>query len=272
MDIHYAVDDPVALITLDRPHALNAFTWETVQALHTYVLEAVADPRVVGIVITGTGRGFCVGLDAAAVQATTNGAGVPDGVLDTGRLEGMFSYLLEQPKPIIAAINGVTAGGGFLLATMCDLRFASPEASFVSVFARRGLTAELGISWTLPRLTGTGHALDVLWSSMRIEDDEALRMGIVERVADPVVDAARAYVEQLAQEVAPAALADIKRLVYEGAGQELGAALASARAATAVAVRGPDAREGAAAFVERRAPQFARLSTVTASSASTSGS
>lgn len=259
MDIHYAVDDPVALITLDRPRALNAFTWETLRALREHVLEAVADRRVVGIVITGTGRGFCVGLDAAAMQATTGGGDVPDGVLDTGRYEGMFSYLLEQPKPIIAAVNGVTAGGGFLLATMCDLRFASSDASFVSVFARRGLTAELGISWTLPRLVGTGHALDVLWSSRRIEAEEAHRLGIVERVADPVVEAAREYVAQLAREVSPAAIADIKRLVYAGAGQELGPALADARVATSEAVARPDALEGAAAFVERRAPRFARL-------------
>lgn len=259
--IRYEVRDPVAVITLDRPAALNAFTWETLQLLRGYVTEAVADQSVVGVVITGTGRGFCVGLDAGTMKATTNGQGVPPGVLDSGRLRGMFSYLIEQPKPIIAAVNGVTAGGGFLLASMCDLRFASAEATFVSVFARRGLTAELGISWTLPHLIGTGKSLDVLWSSRTIDADEAFRLGLVERVTAPeaLLDTARAYITELAEQVSPAALADIKHLVYAGAGKEIGPALVQACDATSAAVHQPDALEGAAAFVERRAPRFARL-------------
>jgi enoyl-CoA hydratase/carnithine racemase len=261
MDVHYDVDDPVAVITLDRPAALNAFTWKTLQTLHDCVDAAVADRDVVGIIITGTGRGFCVGLDAAEMKATTSGKEAPSEVLDTGRLRGMFSYLIEQPKPIIAAINGTTAGGGLLLATMCDLRFASADATFVSVFARRGLTAELGVSWTLPHLIGTGKALDVLWSSRKISADEALQLGIVERVTEPgeLLDTARAYVADLAQNVSPAALADIKQLVYGGLGQEIAPALVQACDATNAAIHQPDALEGAAAFVERRPPRFARL-------------
>jgi enoyl-CoA hydratase/carnithine racemase len=259
--LRYQVDDPVAVITLDRPDALNAFTWDTLHALRDCVDAAVADRRVVGIIITGTGRGFCAGLDAAEMTATTSGEAVPSGAFDTGRLRGMFSYLIEQPKPIIAAVNGVTAGGGLLLATMCDLRFASADATFVSVFARRGLTAELGISWTLPHLVGTGRSLDLLWSSRRIDADEALRLGLVERVTEPdaLLDTARAYVAELARDVSPLALADIKRLVYEGAGQELAPALDQACDATSAAVRWADALEGASAFVDRRAPHFARL-------------
>lgn len=259
--VRYEVEDPVAVITLDRPEALNAVTFDMVCVLRDRIAEAVADRRVVGIVITGTGRGFCVGLDAAAMMATTSGERVPPAVLRGGPLAGMFSYFIEQPKPIIAAINGVTAGGGLLLATMCDLRFASTEATFVSVFAKRGLTAELGISWTLPHLTGTANALDLLWSSRKVDAAEAFRVGLVERVTDPdaLLDTARAYVVDLAEQVSPSAVADIKRLVYEGAGMEVEPALARALAATSEAVRQPDAREGAAAFVERRAPRFARL-------------
>jgi enoyl-CoA hydratase/carnithine racemase len=260
-DVRYEVEDPVAIITLDRPEALNAFTFEMIYALRRHVAEAVADPAVVGIVITGTGRGFCAGLDATAMQQATTGDRVPREVFSDGRWPGLFSYFLEQPKPIIAAINGVTAGGGFLLATMCDLRFASTDASFTSVFTKRGLIAELGTTWTLPRLVGTGNALDLLWSSRRIDAAEALRLGLVERVTEPgaLLTAARAYVVDLAEQVSPAAVADIKRLVYEGAGMEIGPALADALEATGVAARRPDAREGAAAFVERRAPRFARL-------------
>jgi len=259
--VRYEVEDPVAIITLDRPDALNAFTFEMIYALRRYVSEAVADPAVVGIVITGTGRGFCAGLDAASLRQTTAGTHVPSDVFSNGRLPGLFSYLLEQPKPIIAAINGVTAGGGFLLATMCDLRFASTDAAFISVFTKRGLIAELGTTWTLPRLIGTGNALDLLWSSRRVGAREAYRLGLVERVTAPeaLLDSARAYVVDLAEQVSPAAVADIKRLVYEGTGMEIEAALATAFDATVLAARRPDAREGAVAFVERRAPRFPRL-------------
>jgi len=261
--IRYRVDEPVAVIVLDNPCVLNAFTFDMLAEFRECVRRAVDDARVVGIVITGTGRGFCTGLDASAMQATTSGTPVPPSALGDGRYAGMFSYLLEQPKPVIAAVNGVTAGGGLLLATMCDLRFASTDASFVSVFSRRGLTAELGVSWTLPRLVGTGNALDILWSSRRIDAQEAHRIGLVERVNEPaaLLEAARDYIVALADTVSPAAMADIKRLVYEEAGMEIEPALTHAFEATERAIRRPDAAEGAAAFVQRRPPRFRRIGT-----------
>ena len=171
--------------------------------------------------------------------------------------------MLQQPKPIIAAVNGVTAGGGFVLATMCDLRFASTSASFLSIFTKRGLIAEHGTTWTVPRLVGTGHALDILWSSRRVEADEALRLGLVERVVEPdqLLDEAIAYVADLAANVSPAALADTKRLVYEHAGLALEPSLVQADAATWAAVGRPDAAEGARSLIERRPPVFTRLGT-----------
>jgi enoyl-CoA hydratase/carnithine racemase len=252
------------VITLDRPEALNAFTFDMILALRRHVLAAAADRRVVGIVITGTGRGFCAGLDAGAMRDTTAGGRVPDEIFGGGELSGLFSYLLEQPKPIIAAVNGVAAGGGFLLATMCDLRFASTDASFMSIFTKRGMIAELGATWTLPLLVPTGHALDLLWSSRKVDAAAALRLGLVERLTDPdtLLDTARRYVVELAEQVSPAAIAEIKRLVYEGTGMELRPAMAAAFAATTAAARRPDAREGAAVFVERRPPRFGRLGTV----------
>ena len=261
--IRYEVEDPVAVITLDRPDALNAFTFDMLGAFRDRIEQAVADPRVVGIVVTGTGRGFCVGLDASAMTATTTGSPVPPVAQGHGRFPGMFSYLLEQPKPVIAAINGVTAGGGFLLATMCDLRFAASDASFVTVFTRRGLIGELGVTWTVPRLVGTGNALDLLWSSRKVDAAEAYRLGLVERLVEPedLVDAAKAYVAELAEQVAPTALAEIKRLVYDELGMDIDPALEQARAATEWAMVQPDAVEGASAFVERRPPRFSRVGT-----------
>jgi enoyl-CoA hydratase/carnithine racemase len=261
--VHYEVEDPIAMITLDQPEALNAFTYPMLDAIRGHVEEAAADPRVVGVIITGTGRGFCVGAHATTMRETT--AQAPrntDPEVEYGdRLPGLFSYLLEQPKPVIAAINGTTAGGGLLLASMCDLRFASADATFVSVFARRGLTAEHGVTWTLPRLVGTGNALDLLLSSRRIDAAEALRIGLVERVTEPnaLLDTAKAYIRELAEQVSPASLADIKRMVYTQAGKEAHLALSEAFTGTRLAIGRPDAREGASAYVERRAPRFPRL-------------
>lgn len=259
--VRYEVDDPVAVITLDRPDALNAFTHEMLAAIRQHVEAAVADERVVGIVITGAGRGFCAGLDASVLQATTSlgaEARPPD---DDEELRGLFSYLLAQPKPIIAAVNGVAAGGGFVLATMCDLRFASTAASFISIFTKRGLIAEHGTTWTVPRLVGVGHALDLLWSSRRVDAEEAYRIGLVERLVEPgeLLAAARQYVVELAQQVSPAALADVKRLVYGHSGRELVTSLVEAEEATYAAVARPDSAEGAAALIEKRAPAFPRL-------------
>jgi enoyl-CoA hydratase/carnithine racemase len=260
--VRYEIADPVAIITLDRPDALNAFTHEMLADIRRCVEAASADPAVVGIVITGAGRGFCAGLDAGVLQATTaGGSGTRPPATGDHDLPGLFSYLLQQPKPVIAAVNGVTAGGGFVLATMCDLRFASSDASFLSIFTKRGLIAEHGTTWTLPRLIGTGHALDVLWSSRRIEAAEALQLGLVERLTAPeeLLDAATGYIAELAATVSPAALADTKRLVYDHGGAELRAALVQAEAMTYAALDRPDATEGAAALVERRAPSFPRV-------------
>jgi enoyl-CoA hydratase/carnithine racemase len=258
--IRYEVTDPVALITLDRPEVLNAFHYPMLDEIRRAIDAAVADPAVVGIVITGNGRGFCAGLDASVLAKTTEGGSSGRPVV-TDELPGLFGYFNDVPKPIIAAVNGVTAGGGFVLATKCDLRFASTSAAFTAVFTKRGLIAEHGTTWILPRLVGTGAALDLLWSSRKIDAEEAYRIGLVERVVAPeeLLDAARAYVVDLAENVAPKALADTKRLVYSHGGMMLRDALVEADASTWAAVDRPDAREGAMALLERRPPRFERI-------------
>jgi enoyl-CoA hydratase/carnithine racemase len=260
-DIVYEVADPVALITLNRPEKLNAFTHSMLAEIRDAIGRAVADPPLVGIVITGAGRGFCAGLDASVLAATTavGSSGRPPVADD--ELPGLFSYFTEQPKPIIAAVNGVVAGGGFVLASMCDLRFASTAAAFTAVFTKRGLIAEHGTTWILPRLVGTGAALDLLWSSRRFDADEALRLGFVQQVVAPddLLDVARRYVKDLADNVSPLAIADTKRLVYSHGGSALRPALLEADVATWVAVGRPDAAEGAASLLERRPPSFERI-------------
>lgn len=160
-DIVYEVTDPVATIRLNRPEALNAFTHHTLGEIRNAVDRAVADRAVVGIIITGTGRAFSAGLDMASLTATT-GSSTKPAPAPEDQLPGIFSYLLEVPKPVIAALNGVAAGGGLVLALMSDLRIAARDAQLTTVFLKRGLIAEHGTSWLLPRLVGVSRALDLL--------------------------------------------------------------------------------------------------------------
>lgn len=262
--VAYALDGPVALITLTRAEKLNAFTFAMVAELRANVDRAVADERVVGIVLTGTGRGFSAGLDLEDLARSTRGeraATAPDApVPDPDELPALFSYLLRVPKPVIGAINGVCAGGGFVLAMMCDVRFAAERgASFTTTFSKRGLIAEHGTSWLLPRLVGTSRALDLLWSARRIDASEAHRIGFVDRlVADEaLVTEACAYVRDLAANVSPRSMAMMKQQVYRGLSAPIDVALREVDAEMADALGHPDAAEGVASFVERRPPRFA---------------
>ena len=261
-DIEVEIEDPTCVIRLNRPDKLNAFTYHTLNEIRTAIDSAATDPRVVGIIITGNGRGFCAGLDAEVLAAVTGG----DSTITTRRtvdsnLPGIFSYLLEVPKPIIAAINGVAAGGGLILALMSDLRIASREASFTTIFLKRGLISEHGSSWLLPRLVGTGRALDLLWTSDRIDAETAADIGFVEKLADAdnLIDTAKDYVRRLAETAAPLAVAATKRLVYSHLGVGYVEALREADLVQNEFVAAPDAAEGAQALLEKRAPRFKRV-------------
>lgn len=268
-DIVVHTADPVCVITLNRPEKLNAFTYRTLGELRSAVEAAAADPAVVGIVITGAGRGFSAGLDADTLAAVTGAAGageVPAEAAVVGRgadgeLPGLFSYLLQVPKPVVAALNGVAAGGGVVLAALCDVRIASVDASLTTVFLKRGLVAEHGTSWVLPRLLGPGRALDLLWTSRRIGAEEALAAGMVEHVvpAAELLERAVAYVREIAANASPAAVAATKRMVYEHLGLGYADALRDADREQWLALDGPDAAEGAAALLEKRPPRFGRL-------------
>jgi enoyl-CoA hydratase/carnithine racemase len=257
-DIELTVDDPVAVLTLNRPAKLNAFTNAMLREIRDAIDTCANDRRVVGIVITGAGRGFCAGLDASALAEVTS---APAQTRQSEALPGIFSYLLEVPKPVIAAVNGVAAGGGLILALMSDLRIASTDASFTTVFLKRGLIAEHGSSWLLPRMVGIGRALDLLWMSDRIDADDALRCGLVQSVvtADQLLDNACDYVRKLAANVAPAAIAETKRLLYRHLGTGYVEALREADESQWRFVASADAREGAAALLEKRTAHFRRL-------------
>ena len=260
-DIQVEIEDPVALIRLNRPDKLNAFTGHTLGEIRRAVGKAARDARVVGIVITGNGRGFSSGLDSAELLRTTRRSGAPSGDVDPEALPGIFSYFLQVPKPIVAAVNGVAAGGGLILALMSDVRIASRSASFTTVFLKRGLISEHGSSWLLPRLVGVGRALDLLWTSDRIDAETAQRIGLVEHLCEPdaLLDSAREYLERITANAAPAAIAETKRLVYRHLGMGYVEALREADASQNKFITAPDAVEGARALIEKRAPSFERL-------------
>ena len=196
-----------------------------------------------------------------SVLAATTAADTAPPAASEDELPGIFSYLLEVPKPVIAAVNGVAAGGGLILALMSDLRFASTDAAFTTVFLKRGLIAEHGSSWLLPRLLSVSKALDLLWMSDKIDAAQAQQIGLVDRTVPPgeLLSTAVDYLQRLSTVSAPRAIGATKRLVYEHLGVGYREALRQAEAVQNEFVTAADAAEGAQAFIERRPPKFARI-------------
>jgi enoyl-CoA hydratase/carnithine racemase len=252
----YEVADGVATLTLNRPDRLNAYT-EAMGVRYFDLLDrADADPDVRAIVVTGAGRGFCAGADMDMLQGIAGADGGPE-PRDTSQIQA-----LRVRKPLIAAINGPCAGIGLVTALMCDLRFAAAGAKLTTAFGRRGLVAEHGISWVLPRLVGPSVALDLLLSARVVLAEEARELGLVNRVVPPdaLLDETLDYARDLAANVSPTSMAVIKQQVWGHL--ELGSADATAESDRLMAesLRRADFREGVASFVEKRAPRFAPLS------------
>jgi enoyl-CoA hydratase/carnithine racemase len=253
------VRDKVALLTLNRPERLNAWTAE-MQTRYFDLLEECAEREDVrAIVVTGAGRGFCAGADMENLSAISSG--------EFARTSGAHddrpvTFSLGIPKPVIAAINGPCAGLGLVIALMCDVRFAAESAKITTAFARRGLIAEHAISWMLPRLVGPARALDLLMSARIVLGPEAAALGLVNRslADDAVLDEALAYARMLATECSPASMAQMKRQVYADFERPLAESLEEANRLMFESFAGADFAEGVRSFTERRPPQFAALS------------
>jgi enoyl-CoA hydratase/carnithine racemase len=270
--IIYEVDEPVATITLNRPEALNAWTMRMAAEVRHAVYTAERDPAVVGIVITGAGRAFCAGADMNMLQGITRGdsdaTADESGSLDLTPprpvpedFDGEYTWLLAVSKPVIAAINGAVAGMAVPIALCCDLRFMAADAPLLTAFSQRGLIAEWGIAWLLPRLVGAGHALDLLFSSRRVSGEEAAAMGLVNRAmpAEEVLPYSVRYVQELAERCSPTSLSIMKRQVYEELTAALGPSERDARKLMVESFGRPDFKEGVASFVEKRPPRFGRV-------------
>jgi enoyl-CoA hydratase/carnithine racemase len=256
--VQWTVQDGVALITLNRPDRLNAWTVEMEHSYFGLLEECARSSEVRVVVVTGAGRGFCAGADMDDLQA------LGDGGVDAraGAQERRPQTLaLSIPKPIIAAINGACAGIGLVQALMCDVRFAAAGAKLTTAFARRGLVAEHGISWILPRLVGPARALDLLLSGRVVLAEEAQPMGLVNRVLAPedLLEETLAYASELARSCSPASMATMKRQVYADLQRGLPDALAEADRLMLQSFAAPDFVEGVTSFLERRDPRFAPL-------------
>jgi enoyl-CoA hydratase/carnithine racemase len=252
------IDQGVALLTLNRPDRLNAWTAE-MQTTYFDLLEDCSEREDVrAIVLTGAGRGFCAGADMENLQALSGGD--LDGASTTQGTRPV-SFPLTIPKPIIAAINGPCAGIGLVGALVCDLRFAAATAKLTTAFVRRGLVAEHGISWLLPRLVGHARALDLLLSGRVVLGAEAAELGLVNRAVEDgrVVDEALAYARELAAHCSPASMARMKRQVYGDYDRTLDETVAEANRLMLESFSAPDFAEGVQSFIERRPPRFAPL-------------
>lgn len=222
------------------------------------------DAAVRVIVLTGAGRGFCAGADMGGLQQIRpedRAAAAPDAPFDPAsdpNFQRTYSYFPAVPKPIIGAINGACAGLGMVMALYADVRFASETAVFTTAFSRRGLIAEHGISWLLPRLVGLPTAADLLFSARRVGADEALQMRLVNRVFPQATFQAevQAYARMLAIEVSPRSLREMKREIWRGLFQTLGEVIDDANADMQGSFASEDFKEGVPHFVEKRAPAF----------------
>lgn len=270
-EILYDVSDPMATITLNRPGALNAWTDRMGAEVKHAVARAEADSSVVAIVLTGAGRGFCAGADMNGLDALSQGAREGEDLdalaADPGDPEvgegfrGAYTYFMSVRKPVIAAINGPVAGMAVPISLACDMRFASENAVFTLAFSKRGLIAEWGVSWMLPRLVGTGLALDLLFSSRKVDAAEAERIGLVNRTLphDELLPYVTDYVSALAAECSPASLRVMKRQVYQQWTRELGPSEKEAVQLMRESFDRPDFREGVQSFMQKRPPKFERV-------------
>lgn len=250
----------VATITLNRPGQHNAWTARMTATFEAMVRRCADDDSVRVIVVAGAGRSLCAGADMAMLQAVQQSGRNP--LAPAARSDDDFgqrySFLLGVPKTIVCALNGPAVGIGAVLALFCDLRWAAPSARLGAMFVRRGLVAEHGLAWLLPRQIGVSRSLDLLLSGRMVGAEEAERIGLVHALLPEEgfhAEVARRAAE-LAASVSPRSAGIIKRQVYQGLLQTLAQSVNAAYDEVPGCIASEDFREGVQHFVEKRAPRF----------------
>ncbi|MFJ6935364.1 enoyl-CoA hydratase/isomerase family protein [Streptomyces sp. NPDC101132] len=259
-DVLHRVESGVSWITLNRPAAMNAVTWDQRERIMVLLAEASADPAVRAVVLTATGKGFCAGADLRGPPAAGERV-----VGDVARMirqgaQRFITAVLDCEKPVIAAVNGTAAGIGAHLALACDLVLAAESARFIEVFVRRGLVPDGAGAYLLPRLIGPQRAKELMFFGDSVPAAEALRLGLVNRVVpDAELESlARDWAERLAQGPTRA-LSLTKQLVNASLDTDRTTALAAEAVAQELNMSTADANEGVASFVERRTPKYRGL-------------
>jgi 2-(1,2-epoxy-1,2-dihydrophenyl)acetyl-CoA isomerase len=253
-NVLYDVSDSVATLTLNRPDRYNAVTDEVLHDLRTALEKAAADHSIRAIVLTGAGRGFCSGADVSTI-------GSQEKFSYSAYLEHhyhpLMMLMLELPKPIIGAINGVAAGAGMSLALGCDIRVAATSASFTQAFIKIGLVPDSGSTWFLPRIVGAGRALELMFTGRKCDSAEALQIGLVSQVFpdEGFAQAAQDYARQLAA-LPTRTLSFIKQGVHYALEHNFVSALHEEAELQDRAGRTHDHHEGIQAFLEKRQPKF----------------
>jgi enoyl-CoA hydratase/carnithine racemase len=266
--IRYAIDGPVATVTLNRPEKLNAYTARMGAELADSLRQADADDAVRVVILTGEGRGFCAGADISAggssFDSRAGGAGSRNfGDSGAGSADrdgaGFIHAMFNCRKPIIAAFNGPAVGVGITLALPTDIKIASTSAKFGFVFARRGLTPEAASAWFLPQLVGLPQALRWCLEGKMISADEALKAGLISEITEPpdLLLRAREIAMEIADNTAPVSIALTRQLLWRFASADQPFDLLKVDGPFVQALGStPDVREGVTAFLEKRAPAF----------------
>lgn len=258
-DFQFDIDgDGIARLTLDRPDTLNSLTFAIYGQLERLFRELRTDDRVKVVVLTGAGKGFCSGGSVEEIIGPLLETDL-DGTLEFTRMTGaVVRNMLRLDKPIVAAINGVAAGAGSVLALASDMRLMSDRGRFAFLFTKVGLTgADMGAAWLLPKVIGTGRAMELLMLGDKVPADECLRIGLANRVVphDELIDETMSLARRLA--AGPGlALGMTKRMVWNEWPMDLDAAIEQEAQAQALLLRAHDHREFYNAWMEQREPRF----------------
>ena len=269
-DIDSGINSGIATLTLNRPERNNGWTGEMQNRYIDLLWQCNEDPNVRAIVVTGAGRSFCPGADMNNLAAGANAQGGATGRAAEKRDKADAAPLTPETshpahsaaligKPVVGAINGACAGVGLVQAMLMDVRFAVKGAKFTMAFSQRGLVAEYGAAWLLPRLVGRSRALDLLMSSRVVLAEEAKELGLINFVSESaqLLDEAKAYAHDLATKCSPQSMAVMKRQIWAADQQDLPTATAESLKLMAWSLRRPDFKEGVTSFLDKRLPDFA---------------